>query len=60
MQPLIKREPLSAELLVTEPPGQAEQKVGVVSQWIQVRDSAGVQGYVAAWYVIKRPAVAGM
>lgn len=56
---LIKREPLNAELLVIEPLAQAEQKVGVVSQWIQVRDSAGVQGYVAAWYVIKRPAVAG-
>ena len=57
---LIKREPLSAELLVMEPPAQAEQKIGVVSQWIQVRDSAGAQGYVAAWYVIKRPAVTGM
>ncbi|HET7087385.1 MAG TPA: hypothetical protein VFL17_01925, partial [Anaerolineae bacterium] len=26
-------------------------KVGVVGQWLQVRDASGAQGYVAAWYV---------
>jgi hypothetical protein len=53
---LIKREPLSSELLVLDPPAAAEKKIGALNQWIKVRDSAGSEGYVAAWYVIKRPA----
>jgi hypothetical protein len=52
---LIKRVPLSSELLVLEPAAQAGAKVGVVNQWLMVRDSAGAEGYVAAWYVIQRP-----
>ena len=52
---LVKREPLSAELLVLEAIPVAEQKIGVANQWLQVRDSAGSEGYVAAWYVMKRP-----
>jgi hypothetical protein len=52
---LIKREPLSAELLVLEPLGQAEAKIGVVNQWLNVQDVNGDKGYVAAWYVVKSP-----
>lgn len=56
---LIKRLPINAELLVVEPAEQAEKKIGVVNQWMKVRDSEGAEGYVAAWYVIKRPAPGG-
>jgi hypothetical protein len=31
----------------------AEAKVGVFNQWLNVRDSSGTEGYVAAWYVQK-------
>jgi len=57
---LIKRLPLNTELLVIEPARQAEKKIGVVNQWLKVRDSEGSEGYVAAWYVIKRPAAGGV
>jgi len=53
---LIKRLPFGAELLILEAPGEAEKKIGVVNQWLKGRDSAGSEGFVAAWYVIKRPA----
>jgi SH3-like domain-containing protein len=46
---LIKRLPLRAELLVLEEGG--EKKIGVVNEWLQVRDLSGAEGYVAAWYV---------
>lgn len=49
---LIKRMPLAAELLPIEDGAQA--KVGVLNQWINVRDIEGDEGFVAAWYVIKR------
>jgi hypothetical protein len=52
---LIKREPLSAELLVLEPVNQAEAKIGIVNQWLNVQDVSGDKGYVAAWYVVKNP-----
>jgi hypothetical protein len=55
---LIKRLPLTADLLVLEPAAAAEKKIGVVNQWLKVRDIRGAEGYVAAWYVIKRPAAA--
>jgi hypothetical protein len=52
---LIKRLPLGAELVVVDPAGEAERKIGVVNEWIKVRDISGAEGYVAAWYVIKQP-----
>ena len=48
---LIKREPLEADLALLEPAEQARQKIGVVNQWVKVRDIQGTEGYVAAWYV---------
>jgi hypothetical protein len=48
---LIKRMPETEQLIVVEPAGQAAQKVGVTGQWLQVKDSTGQTGYVAAWYV---------
>ncbi len=52
---LIKRLPLSTELLAIDPPNLAAQKIGVVNQWVKVRDIQGAEGYVAAWYVVKSP-----
>lgn len=48
---LWKRLLKSTELTVLEPKAQALSKIGVQSQWIQVQDPKGDQGFVAAWYV---------
>jgi hypothetical protein len=40
---------LDTELTVIDP--QASQKIGVANQWLQIKDSTGREGYVAAWYV---------
>jgi hypothetical protein len=52
---LVKRLPFQSELLVIEPLAQAEKKIGVFNQWIQVRDINGDEGFVAAWYTVKSP-----
>jgi hypothetical protein len=36
----------------------AEGRVGRVNEWIRVRDTQGLEGYVAAWYVERVPAPA--
>ena len=46
---LIKRLPLGAEFTVTEP--NAEGKIGKNDQWLKVKDTGGVEGFVAAWFV---------
>lgn len=38
-------------LTVLETEASAKPKIGVYSQWIQVRDANSLEGYVAAWYV---------
>jgi len=53
---LIKRLLLGAELIAIEPPDIAAPKIGRVGDWIQARDVTGEEGYVAAWYVVERPA----
>ncbi len=53
---LIKHLALGTELVATEAMQVALPKIGQVGDWIQVRDVTGAQGYVAAWYVIQRPA----
>jgi hypothetical protein len=50
---LIKRLPLNARLETLENQAEAEAKIGEYGQWIQIQDSAGDQGYTAAWYVSK-------
>ena len=50
---LIRRLPLNAKLATLESKAVAEPKVGADGQWIQIQDSAGDQGYTAAWYVSK-------
>jgi uncharacterized protein YgiM (DUF1202 family) len=48
---LIKRLPLNASLVVVDAVERAKHKIGIVGEWIQVREIAGVTGYVAAWLV---------
>jgi hypothetical protein len=50
---LIKRIPLAGEMKTLIGKAQAQPKVGVQGQWLQVEEVAeGKQGYVAAWYVV--------
>ncbi len=46
---LIKRLPLGSYLTLVNP-GEAV-KIGVSGQWLNVNDSTGTTGFVAAWYV---------
>jgi hypothetical protein len=46
---LISRFPLGTVLNVTDP--DANKKIGVMNQWLKVKDASGREGYVAAWYV---------
>jgi len=48
---LIKRLPLGTELTVLEQ--NAEAKIGKNDQWLKVKDPAGVEGLVAAWFVAR-------
>lgn len=50
-QTLIKRLPFNTRLVVLDPPSVASQRIGQFNQWLRVRDTAGSEGYVAAWYV---------
>jgi hypothetical protein len=52
---LVTRYPIPTEFLVIEPINQALPKLGIVNQWLNVRDIIGRKGYVAAWYVVQRP-----
>jgi hypothetical protein len=52
---LIKRMSTGTQLAVLEADGDAEEKIGVLDQWLPVRDPEGVDGYTAAWYVTKAP-----
>jgi len=48
---LIRRIPPTEQLISIEPAKDAIAKVGVVGQWIKIRDQLNKEGYVAAWYV---------
>ena len=48
---LIRYIQVTEELVSIEPAQQAIPKVGVDGQWLKVRDAAGKEGYVAAWFV---------
>jgi hypothetical protein len=54
---VVKLLPRDGELLVLEPSATALPKLGVEGQWMNVRDIEGDTGYVAAWYLVKRPEV---
>jgi len=49
---LIKRMPNASELIILDEAD--ESKIGVHYQWIRVRDIEDDEGYVAAWYVVRR------
>ena len=48
---LIRRIPVTEQLICLEPADFAINKVGVVGKWLKVRDAKGTEGFVAAWYV---------
>ncbi len=48
---LIRRIPTTEKVLSLEPSAQTIAKVGVMGQWLNVRDKDGRDGFVAAWYV---------
>jgi len=48
---LIRRIPPTEQLICVDPAKDAIAKVGVVGQWIKVRDQSNKEGFVAAWYV---------
>jgi hypothetical protein len=48
---LIRRVPPTEKFISLEPIDQTIRKVGVTGQWLNVQDTTGQQGYVAAWYV---------
>ncbi len=43
--------PAGLKLTVIEPADQARSKIGVVDQWLNVKDDLGHIGYTAAWFV---------
>jgi hypothetical protein len=48
---VIRRIPVTEELLSLEPASAAIPKVGVKNRWLKVKDLSGRVGYVAAWCV---------
>jgi hypothetical protein len=48
---LIRRIPVTEQLVCLEPASFAINKVGVVGKWLKVRDQQNKEGFVAAWYV---------
>ena len=48
---LLRYIPITEQLISLEPAQQTIPKVGVEGQWLKVRDAAGKEGYVAAWFV---------
>ena len=48
---LIRRIPVSEQLVCLEPANFAIEKVGVTGKWLKVRDQQNKEGFVAAWYV---------
>lgn len=48
---LVKRLPFGSELVILDDVPAAQAKIGVLNQWLKVREPGGQTGYVAAWYV---------
>ena len=55
---LIKRLGIDDELVVLEDPSRAEARLGKMGEWLHVCDVTGQEGYVAAWYCVRRPDLA--
>jgi hypothetical protein len=54
---ILGKEQAGTYLRCLEPDSVAVPKIGQQNQWLQVRDPAGLTGYVAAWYVESSGAV---
>lgn len=48
---LIRRIPITEKVVSLEPAEQTIKKIGVMGQWLKVRDEKERDGYVAAWYL---------
>jgi hypothetical protein len=48
---LVRRIPVTEQLVSIEPANVVIPKVGVTGQWLKVRDQQNKDGFVAAWYV---------
>jgi SH3-like domain-containing protein len=48
---LIRRIPVTEQLICLDPASVAVSKIGVTGQWLKVRDAQNKEGFVAAWYV---------
>ncbi len=48
---LIRRIPTTEKVISLEPSADTIKKIGVMGEWLNVRDETGRDGYVAAWYV---------
>ena len=48
---LIRRIPTTEKVISLEPSDETIKKIGVMGEWLNVRDETGRDGYVAAWYV---------
>lgn len=48
---LVRRIPVTEQLVCLEPVNFAIEKVGVAGKWLKVRDQQNKEGFVAAWYV---------
>jgi hypothetical protein len=48
---LIRRIPTTEKVISLEPSDRTIAKVGVMGEWLNVRDETGRDGFVAAWYV---------
>jgi hypothetical protein len=45
--------PAYLPLEVLDPAEEAEQKIGIFNAWLHVREPAGGEGYVAAWFITR-------
>lgn len=50
---IIKTLKANSALTVLENEEEAIAKIGATQQWLHVRDEAGTEGYVAAWYIVR-------
>ncbi len=48
---LIRRIPTTEKVISLEPSANTIKKIGVMGEWLNVRDETGRDGFVAAWYV---------
>ena len=48
---VIRRIPVTEQVVSVEPVDDVIRKVGVTGEWLRVKDATNREGYVAAWYV---------